>query len=225
MMKAKLTAPLTQDGATSWGNIPEEERANLAASLALALPALTWRWHGIGCLQAYLYEGFTIEERVHIWDKALVLPGMAESGNMHNHRFDFSSTVLVGSLCHSEVYMALDPKGTHAMYDFVHARAHTDENRTELRPTGERYDVSLRSVHFEPGEYYEFARGHFHTTTLVTEMAVTIIQKRRQCSTRAQVLAPANTQPVPAFSTELTKELTNSVVSRAVKALQESAKT
>jgi hypothetical protein len=200
-----------------------ERPREIAARLALVLPALEWRWHGIGVLQAYLYEGLTVEERVHIWSPSLVLPGMVESGNAHDHRFDLASTVVVGRLLHTEWQATPDNAGDYETYDFVHARLQTDENRAAMRPTGERFSVRKVDIQLAAGTYYEFDRGAFHSSFPLTDIVVTVIEKRRQTETRARVIAPVSTKPVPAFSAELTKEMLESALDGAVAELRKVA--
>lgn len=189
--------------------------------LALILPGLEWRWHGIGVLQAYLYAGLSVEERVHIWSPELILPGMVESGNAHDHRFDMASTVVTGQLLHTEWQEHRDDAGDHETYDFVHARLQTDENRAAMRPTGERFFVSKLDIPLATGDYYEFERGAFHSSMPLTDVVVTVIQKRRQLETKARVIAPVNTRPVPAFSADISKEMLEATIGRAIASLQQ----
>jgi hypothetical protein len=197
----------------------ERTRA-LAARLASLLPALEWRWHGIGALQAYIYEGLTVEERVHIWSPSLILPGMVESGNAHDHRFELASTVVAGQLLHTEWQtIRNDDAGDHETYDFVHARLQTDENRAAMRPTGERFFVSKFAIPLAAGDYYEFDRGAFHSSLPLTDTVVTVIEKRRQLETKARVIAPVNTRPVPAFSADLPQAMLETALDKALAAL------
>lgn len=171
--------------------------------LAYRLPSLQWRWHGIGALQAYLHESIARELRVHIWSPTLVLPGMAESGNAHDHRFALRSTVLVGSLRHTEWGLTPDPVGDHELYDFVHARLHTEQNRLAMRRTGERCRVEKRGMTLNEGWRYTFARGAFHSSEPLSDIVVTLVEKVDQRDVSARVVAPVGIPPVPAFSGRL----------------------
>lgn len=166
---------------------------------AIAGTPLQWRRHGIGCLQAYVFEGAQEEFRIHVWSERLMLPGIAESGNIHNHRFNLSSRVLLGKLEHTEYLIHPDEDWTHETYDFVHARLHTDENRADMRATGDRYSVESGMFIFSEGSRYTFPRGAFHSSRALTPVVVTFCTKRDQRDERAQVLAPVGTKPVPAF--------------------------
>lgn len=167
---------------------------------AQTLPALRWRRHGIGVLQGYLYEGERREARIHIWHPELALAGISESGNCHNHRFSFASTVLVGAVRNTRWYLTPDQRGDHVLYDFVHARLHTDENRAEMaRVEEQRYLVGKSVTWILAGHRYEFARGDYHDTWC-NELTVTLVEKFDQVEEKARVCAPLDKPPVPAFS-------------------------
>lgn len=203
--------------------IDEQKRASMARNLALCLGHLKWRWHGIGLLQAYLYEGFSVEERVHIWAPELMLPGIAESGSAHDHRFDLASTVIVGALKHTEWLLTSNKLGGHETYDFVHAREQTDENRAAMRSTGDRFCVAKDNFEFHAGDRYTFARGAFHSSEPLSDVVVTLVEKTRQTETKARVVAPVDRAPVPAFSAELTEEMLETALNRAINALEAGA--
>lgn len=193
----------------------------LRDAVRVCLPALSWRWHGVGCLQAYLREGGEVETRVHLWDLDLVLPGIGRSGSIHNHRFDMRSTILAGELDHFDYHVNTDIFGDHIIYEFVNARQHNDDNRLRMNPVA-RASVRLRQRHcYSAGDRYDFEAGEFHASAQRTaNVAVTLVEKRGQRSIKANVAAPAHLPPVPAFSGVLTDELLRSVVSRAEAALR-----
>lgn len=107
--------------------MPTSEWANLCATVAALLPHLDWRENGLGVLQAYLIEGPTREIRVHVWSPLLERPGMRGNGNIHDHRFDMVSRVLVGAVNHGHVEPV--PGGSRwQMCEVVHARkAHAEK--------------------------------------------------------------------------------------------------
>jgi len=82
-------------------------------AMALALfPQMQWRHHGIGVLQGYVAEDVEPEVRLHVWATELVKPGMAESGDIHDHRFDLLSHVLCGQVGHEEIIPYESEDGT-----------------------------------------------------------------------------------------------------------------
>lgn len=172
----------------------------LREAVATLLPTLTWRWHGIGLLQAYIRESTTgMETRVHIWSKDLMLDGITGSGNAHNHRFRLVSTVLVGNIQHKELILSEDEEGRWETWTFPPARQHTEENRGLMVRDGKRYDIRPLPYMFTAGQTYEFETGGFHTSIPRSPIVVTIVQKHEQENIQARVLAPVDSPPVPAF--------------------------
>lgn len=170
----------------------------LRVMVAALLPRIKWRRHGIGALQGYVHEHPERELRVHIWSPALIVPGIVESGNAHNHRFSMLSRVLVGSIRHTEWQVE---EGTgYALYDFVHARLHTDENRADMARLPAEVAVRKVPVSIPAGAEYVFKRGAYHDSYPETDLVVTLVEKFDQVEERARVIAPADKPPVPAFS-------------------------
>ena len=168
--------------------------------VARVLPTLTWRRHGIGCLQAYIAEGPFRELRVHIWSRDLMLEGIEESGNAHNHRFTMRSTVLAGRLLHTEHLIDDNDLGDHEMWTFVHARLHDESNRSDMVRTGERCNVRKVTAEIGPWRRYTFDKFRFHSSEPASEIAVTLVEKLDQSDVQAKVVAPRSKPPVPAFS-------------------------
>jgi hypothetical protein len=166
--------------------------------VARLLPALEWRWHGIGLLQAYVCEGER-ELRVHVWAPRLMLDGIATSGNAHNHRFRLRSTVLTGVLRHTEWHLSPDSRGDHDLWDFPHARLQTEETRASMRQLGQPCSVFKLPALIGAGEVYEFERGAYHSSEPLTDVVVTLVEKLDQVEESARVVAPLHTPPVPAF--------------------------
>lgn len=205
---------------TTYERISPDYLSSMQALTARAIDSgLIWRRHGIGCLQAYVAEG-PVETRIHIWSPELMLQGIDLSGNAHNHRFELSSTVLFGSLRHTEWHLYPRNGGEYETYDFVHARLHTDDNRADMRPTGECFTVAKEGTVFDIGDSYTFERGAFHDSCPVTPLVVTLVTKTQQTDMRAQVVAPFGIPPVPAFSGEpLSDIVVKPLLERAVRAL------
>ena len=168
--------------------------------LAMLLPSLKWRWHGIGLLQGYIHEDSDrdgYELRAHIWSRALMLPGIAESGSAHDHRFLLQSTVLVGALEHTEFHLTRDDEGDHETWTFPHARLHTEANRGLMERTGERFWVKRRRLEITQGQRYRFERGAFHTSVPLSDLVVTLVEKFDQRDVQARVIAPVSTIGMP----------------------------
>ena len=172
-------------------------RRQLCAALRRALPHLAWRWHGIGCLQAYLREGSDYETRVHIWHPSLVRPGIKEQGDAHSHRFRLESTVLCGSIVHME-YQDQGDNGLGERYDhFVVDHARTGNHFTMV-DTGVTSIYRKFAADIPAGLTYTFAKGAFHRSS-AQALTVTIVNKLRQSNTQARILVKHGAKPVPAF--------------------------
>lgn len=182
--------------------------------VATLLPHIKWRRHGIGALQGYVHEAPDRELRVHIWSPALVIPGIIESGNAHNHRFSMLSRVLVGSIKHTE--WQIENGEGFALYDFVHARLHNDQNRADMARLPVEVAVRKVAVSIQAGAEYTFKRGAYHDSQPETDIVVTLVEKFEQVEERARVIAPADKPPVPAFSApEPAPELVAALVEEA----------
>lgn len=200
-----------------------EKSQNLWATRSLVaalLPTLEWRWHGIGVLQAYVREGSERELRVHLWSRELMLPGISESCNAHNHRFTLRSTLLLGELLHTE--WNVEPGTGYSLYDFVHARLQTDENSSAMRLLPGEVSVQRVPILLRTGDTYTFQRGAYHDSCPTTDIALTLVEKLDQIEEKARVIAPTHTPPVPAFGGgSLPADLVIKLVSTAIKRLHE----
>lgn len=181
---------------------------------------LQWRHHGIGVLQAYLHEGTEPEFRVHVWHPALARPGINESGDCHDHRFDLRSTILAGYLeenFYGEPTPSLD--GPWGMYTVENARAAGPEKNFDgaCLPIKGRFSAVGDYRVYSAGCTYSHPRGTFHRT-MARELAVTFCamsEKRGQ----ARLLVPYGREPVHAFGEPAPQELQNRILSEARHAL------
>lgn len=181
--------------------MPQSEWAGLCATVAALIPHLDWRENGLGVLQAYLIEGPTREVRVHVWSPLLERPGMRGNGNIHDHRFDMISRVLVGAVNHGHV--APIPGGSRwQMCEVVHARkAHAEKGTfdCEVVPLPGLFDAYPGTWPIGAGTIYTFPRGEFHES-FATELAVTIVEKRDQRSDApARIMWPTGQNLTHAF--------------------------
>lgn len=183
-------------------------------------PLDVWRHAGIGALQAYIREGDRDELRVHVWHPSLVAPGIRASGDVHDHRFDLESHVLVGAIDHVEYEAtALVPAeggGWHVrwpyplvpddhlwqMHEVTHARKALETVGTHHLPhppLPERYAVSTESWTIVAGQTYTFPKRRFHATR-AGALAITLVRKRDQeGEPPARVLSPVSAPLVHAF--------------------------
>lgn len=172
------------------------------------MPHLKWRHHGIGCLQAYVREACANpigsatndEWRLHLWDPSLVLEGMAESGRIHDHRFDLESHVLVGHIQHVELVTRENAEGEFEEYDVTNARASGPTFHTDPVKTGRRFSGGAVGRVFDEGESYAFDRGVFHWTAPLAP-SLTLCRKKNQ-SGQARILGAWGRTIVNAFGNE-----------------------
>lgn len=170
---------------------------------------LKWRHHGIGALQAYVSE--TV--RIHVWHDTLVLPGMRESGAIHDHRFDLESTVLVGGLTNREYGEDLPdgvPLGEFDMYEVVK----TSDRVAELRKIATRNFISVRETLLGEGCTYTYPKRRFHES-IHRGTTVTLVTKSNQEDCPPRILAPAGTDPVNALAARVDRATTDAIIAEA----------
>lgn len=190
---------------------PEMEDMSIRSLFAHAImsPLLKWRHHQrFGVLQAYLYEGAAVESRIHIWHPELVVAEL-RNGSIHDHRFDFTSTVLHGTLEHIEYDLIADDEGEYEKYNVLHARLGTNEP-TKLPG---RFRAVSRPGVIRRDDMYSFPRGAFHDTK-VSDLCVTVLHKFNQVETPAIIVAKAG--EAPKFGVNLDPRSIESLVEKYV---------
>jgi hypothetical protein len=180
---------------------------HLANLLLHRWSSLKWRRHGIGALQAYLAEDGDRETRVHVWHPLLVRPGIRDHGDMHDHRFSFVSTVLVGEIVNRMISVTENPEGLYQVHQILHARANPmgafslEPMRVvpgPLEACARYVDVAAKDIPVHARESYMLPIGRFHAT-IVDCLAVTVVTKFDQVDAGARVLARRDAPPVAAF--------------------------
>lgn len=158
------------------------------------------RVHGNGFLQIDLDE----KSRLHIWGHPDI-PRQDVNTAIHDHRFSFVSTVLVGRLTHARYNLArvwekgVDP--THHIYE-AHARNEEDtilERKPFIsgRPAGERAATPLKpDVEFiNAGESYLLEAKQFHET-FSEQLTITKMTKTEVFDDHVgRVLVPKDVEP------------------------------
>jgi hypothetical protein len=143
-----------------------------------------WRHHGLGMLQAE----FADDLRVHVWHPCL--KRMEGWRNVHDHRFDLVSAVVVGAVtdvpCH--VFEKEPPEFRTELVpcsEITHAKA---QKPGELpRPTSQVWAVLDEPVGWSAGSVYTIARREFHTTR-VSGLAITVVHRQNFDERPARVL-------------------------------------
>ena len=220
---------------TSFSAVPPQDLFAERMLVARLIPYLSWRRHGIGCLQAYVKEGKD-ELRVHIWHPDIVRPGIEDQGDIHDHRFAMTSTILYGSIEHTEYELQDgtpvedtfvwpwngDVGDIYDVYQVLHARADLGARYEQVPGPLEGKNRVVRavgaSITFGQGEMYHFERGAFHRTR-PHGLAVTLVHKYAQLNHKAQILAKHGTTPVHAFEPDERFDALQ-ILADAVEALQ-----
>lgn len=162
-------------------------------------PYRGWRHHGIGVLQAYITEGAR-ELRVHIWHPDLVVVP-EDRGDIHDHRFAMTSSVLCGRIRHEVFRPAGAPCRLYDEYEVTPYRDATVAGSgyaPRLLRGQQGYAVEGHAV--LAGQSYSFLPGVFHHT-VVSGLAVTLVEKREtKPGVKARILSKAGEPPVDAFA-------------------------
>lgn len=129
--------------------------------------------HGLGFIQLKLQGG----QRMHVWHPDLPKRHCFEHSAIHDHRFDFTSTVLVGAIRNISYKHVKDSAGSHMTY--LHegprspngGRPWVPDGRINLHPYWD--DV------VEAGESYKSKAYEYHQTIVESPdgILVTIMKK------------------------------------------------
>lgn len=136
----------------------------------------TTRLHGNGFIQVDIAPNL----RLDVWAEELAGLAQKISTPIHDHRFSFRSTVLLGRLRHTVYQVAPrfrtfpPPVMTHQLWE---ARPRQGED-TVLQPTGSYVNLSVQEVLEIPaGQTYEFRALWFHRSDPLTPTVVTLLTK------------------------------------------------
>jgi hypothetical protein len=126
--------------------------------------------HGLGFIQVKL----PANRRLHVWHPDLPRRDCFAFSAIHNHRFAFRSTVLVGRQMNQRCDLVIHPEGSHDVIS--HDGPRSDKGGRESFVAG-RVNVVPRPVEtYLPGESYEMRELEYHSTPN-EEIVVTLMQK------------------------------------------------
>lgn len=119
--------------------------------------------HGLGFIQVQLQGG----QRLHVWHPDLPRRSCFEFSAIHNHRFDFTSTVLVGTQINIDygdipegAYHNVTP--THVLY--LHEGARSANGGRPWTPNGKAHMSELERTEINAGSSYQMKAYRFHRT-------------------------------------------------------------
>lgn len=151
------------------------------------------RVHGNGFIQLDL--GSNPDRRLHIWGHPAI-PKQRVSTELHNHRFSYKSTILVGDIVH-ETYDLHKPNveaGEGYDYGIYECRAAEGED-TKLVHTG-RYTCAhlVTERAYIQGDVYGHSAGLYHRVVPI-EPSATLMTKTEVFDLKPTVLVPRTQRP------------------------------
>lgn len=142
--------------------------------------------HGLGFIQVQLPGN----QRLHVWHPDLPRRSCFEHSSIHDHRFDFHSTVLVGTQINVD-YVALHPgytdgePMTHTLY--LHEGPRSPRGGRPWTPDGQVRMVEIDRKEIDAGEFYRVAAYEYHRTEPGGDGKVaTLMQKTQEWPTGAR---------------------------------------
>ena len=119
---------------------------------------LEWRHHQAGMLQAYITPNW----RIHIHHPELKTQSMADGGDIHDHRFSFASTVLLGTLNHDVYDLKESLAGKYQVYEVAHTTGEKHETPILNSEGTTRYNATMYRHVVRAGQTYYFGHQQFH---------------------------------------------------------------
>lgn len=137
--------------------------------------------HGLGFIQVKL-DG---NQRLHVWHPDLPRRACFEHSAIHNHRFSFTSTVLIGTQVNRRWLVADEPDGSH---DLISHDGPRSEKGGRLSFVAGRVTVlELSPETYGPGETYFMPELAYHDTPS-TGIVVTVMRKLNEGTIHANSL-------------------------------------
>lgn len=171
------------------------------------------RFHGNGFVQLYLNS----ETRIHIWHPDL--PPLRDNNSMiHNHRFKLFSNILFGEIEHI-TYDSLEDSES-PTHNIILIEGASKSRKANFKVQGSAEIIERHRYRLSKGSSYNFNAGLFHTSTPVSDIAVTLMQKEDDPSVEWASLATlmGAVEPTHAFTpaTQPTQEKLWEVILEAV---------
>lgn len=126
--------------------------------------------HGLGFIQVKLPN----DMRLHVWHPDLPRRSCYEHSALHNHRFGFVSTVLIGTQVNQTYSIQHDPVGTHDLIS--HDGPRSEKGGRISFVDGRANFIPLTRREITPGESYYMAPLEWHETPN-SGIVVTVMRK------------------------------------------------
>ena len=151
--------------------------------------------HGLGFIQVKLGGN----QRLHVWHPDLPRRKCFAHSQIHDHRFSFKSTVLVG-MQRNLLYVALPPdaKKPTTHWGYLHEGPRTEfGNRPWIRKTDPYRIIPARRPYQDigPGETYTMDAYEFHATEPLSGKVATLMTKTREFDRGATSLCEIGIEP------------------------------
>jgi len=173
-----------------------KERLTVISYDALRGSSEVPRVHPNGFLQLNLDgTGFW---RLHVWSDELPKPRVAVPTPIHDHIYDFTSKVILGSLRHLVYELEEDPEGSYDLYD-VWAQS-TKKDAPLERMDNSRYTARLiEASEIMAGDGYSFERFRFHESESAGLTATLFSTSDFDPTNRPRILCPTGKTPSNTF--------------------------
>lgn len=126
--------------------------------------------HGLGFIQMKLPG----QRRLHVWHPDLPRRKCFDYSAIHNHRFSFRSTVLVGVQVNRRYNVIEQTGGTHDRIS--HDGPRSERGGRQSYVAGSVNVAALPDEHYEPGQSYEMPILQYHETPN-SGVVVTVMEK------------------------------------------------
>lgn len=136
-------------------------------------------WFGLGFIQLKLND----KRRIHFWD--ISLDKNVGPEELHDHRYDFHSTVLAGKLKNEIWHFEPNPAGD---WEMVSVSCDKD-NRQASKFISRGHTQFIAEHHLQAGDTYQMHRDTFHVTSL-SQPTVTLLDRSSTMKDMARVVRP-----------------------------------
>lgn len=137
--------------------------------------------HGLGFIQVKL----PANRRLHIWHPDLPRRTCFASSSIHNHRFSFRSTVLIGRQVNRRFIVVAAPKGSH---DRISHDGPRSEKGGRLSYVADRVNIWPGVIEvYGPGQSYRMEKLGYHDTPN-SGVVVTLMEKLEEGTIHASSL-------------------------------------
>lgn len=148
--------------------------------------------HGLGFLQVVLPGN----QRLHVWHPDLPRRKCFESSNIHNHRFEFTSRVLVGTQININYkLLKFSPDGTYNTHTaYLHEGSRTKFGNRPWVKDFKCKPVEYGRMKIEAGGKYKINTYDYHSTQ-AEGIVVTLMTKLFEGDTGAHSLCKVDIEP------------------------------